>query len=82
MTELNVCIGSACHVNGAHNVIQQFQHLIEANELGGKIDFKASFCMRNCGKTGVSVRVDGKEYRISPDNARSFFRETVMPLVK
>ena len=29
MIELNVCIGSSCHVNGAHTVATSFQHLIE-----------------------------------------------------
>ena len=33
MTELRVCIGSACHLNGARNVIASFRHMIEEHDL-------------------------------------------------
>lgn len=82
MTELSVCIGSACHVNGAHNVIQTFQHLIEENGLNDKIDFKAAFCMRMCGKSGVSVILNGEKFHIQAESARDFFRDKVLPATK
>ncbi len=82
MTELSVCIGSACHLNGAHNVIQTFQHMIEELGLNDKIDFKATFCMRKCGNKGVSVTLNGVVTRITAEEAREFFREKVVPLIK
>ncbi len=82
MTELSVCIGSACHVKGAHNVVQTFRHMIEEYNLGDKIEFKATFCMRMCSKSGVSVMLNGVEYNIPAETARDFFRDTVLPAIK
>ena len=82
MVKVCVCIGSACHLHGAHNVVATFQHLIEEKQLHDKIHLEASFCMRRCAKEGVSLTVNGEEYRIEAEKARSFFNETVLPLVQ
>jgi NADH:ubiquinone oxidoreductase subunit E len=81
MIELSVCIGSACHVRGSYNVIQIFQQLIEEKNLHDRIDFKSTFCMRQCESKGVSVSVNKKAYSISPENASEFFRTVIEPLV-
>jgi NADH:ubiquinone oxidoreductase subunit E len=77
MKELNVCIGSACHLRGAYNIIQTFQQLMEEKTLHDKLDLKATFCMRECHNVGVSVTCGGQKFRISPDGAREFFAENV-----
>lgn len=82
MIELRVCVGSACHIQGAYNVISTFQHLIEKYNLHENIAFEATFCMKNCSKEGVSVSVDGEKYRISPENARAFFKENILTLAQ
>lgn len=82
MTELSVCIGSACHLKGAHNVVATFQHLIEEYDLHDEIDFKASFCMKQCHSSGVSVMINGEKHNIPAENARTFFKEKVLPLTK
>lgn len=79
MTELSVCIGSACHLKGSYNVIQIFQQLIEENALHGKVDFKGTFCMKQCRNNGVSVSFDGRSYIITPETAREFFTANVLP---
>lgn len=56
MTELVVCIGSSCHVRGAYNVLQTFQHLIEEHNLHGRIELKAAFCMKECYRQGFPFR--------------------------
>lgn len=81
MLEISVCIGSACHLNGAYNVIQMFQQLIEENKLHDKLNFKATFCMKQCQSKGVSVSVGEKTWHIPPETARSFFMSTIMPLI-
>lgn len=81
MVELSVCIGSSCHVNGANNIVITFQHLIEKHGLHDKINFAGSFCMRQCSGYGVSVALNGENYRITAAEARSFFKEKVLPLV-
>ncbi len=82
MVELNVCIGSACHIHGSHNVVATFQHLIETYKLHDKVKLKGAFCMRECSSDGVAVAVNGKAERITPENARAFFKEKILPLAE
>ena len=82
MLELKVCIGSACHLNGAHNVVATFQHLVEEYKLHDKINLVASFCMKECAQKGVAVSVNGETARILPEEARNFFRDKVMAQAK
>jgi len=78
MKELNVCIGSSCHIKGSYNVIQTFQRLIEDYNLHNEIEFKAVFCLKQCGEKGVAVKVDDKIYHVEPEKASSFFKETFL----
>lgn len=82
MLELEVCIGSACHLKGSYNVIQTFQQEIEKKSLHDKIELKAQFCMQRCGGEGVIIRIDGKIYSLDPNESKEFFRNTIMPLVQ
>ena len=82
MIELSVCIGSACHLSGAHNVVATFQHMIEEYSLHDKVAFKASFCMKDCSGCGVSVTVNGEKERIAAEEAREFFKKKVLPLAQ
>lgn len=77
MTLLEVCIGSSCHLKGSYNIIQTFRHLIEERNLHECVEFKATFCMRECMCRGVSVRVNGNEFHIMPEEAATFFDEHV-----
>ena len=81
MTQLSVCIGSACHLKGAYNVISTFQHLIEERGLHEKIAFSAKFCTKECHKPGVAVALDGVKSVIAAEEARKFFFEQVLPAV-
>ncbi|MGM9974457.1 MAG: (2Fe-2S) ferredoxin domain-containing protein [Clostridiaceae bacterium] len=81
MVKLNVCIGSACHIKGSYNIIQTFQQLLEERRLHDSIEFKASFCMKSCNNSGVSVSVNGENYDVRPERAEGFFDEVVIPLL-
>lgn len=82
MIELSICIGSACHVNGARTVVSTFQKLIEEKNMQDKINLSASFCMKQCHNRGVSVRVNGEATNIPADSAEAFFNEKVLPLAE
>ncbi len=81
MIELNVCIGSACHLKGSYNVIQALQQLIEENGLHDKLEIKAQFCMRNC-QHGVSVAIGDEIFSASPETLGEFFRDIVLKRIK
>jgi len=57
MTTIHVCIGSACHLKGAYNIITGLQNLITERALEDRITVKAAFCLGECTKA-VSVKVD------------------------
>lgn len=80
MIELIVCIGSACHLRGSYNVLQTFQHIIEKQHLYDKVELKTAFCMQQCRNEGVAVRLEGEHHSIKPEDAKSFFSNTVMPM--
>ncbi len=82
MTQLSVCIGSACHLKGAYNVISTFQHLIETHNLHDRIAFSAKFCTKECHKPGVAVALNGEKSVIAAEEARKFFQEQVLPAVE
>lgn len=85
MVKISVCIGSACHLKGAYNVINAFQQAVEKHHLADKVDIAGSFCTGHCGEN-VSLLV-GKEgtepcyYGVAPEEAGDFFEKVVMPLV-
>lgn len=78
MVVISVCIGTSCHINGSYNVVQTFQQLIEEHSMHDQMELKAYFCMKQCQNKGVSVSVDDQNYRIEPENARSFFHNIIM----
>ncbi len=80
MLIIKICNGTSCYLKGAYNVIQLFQHEIEARALHEEISIDGSFCMGQC-QNDVSVQVDGKVYSVNPETAQKFFCETVLPLV-
>ncbi|MDR1932979.1 MAG: (2Fe-2S) ferredoxin domain-containing protein, partial [Spirochaetales bacterium] len=69
MLELCVCVGSSCHIKGSYNVIQTFQQLIEEKSLHEKINFKSSFCQKQCQYPGVAVSVGGTLHHVAPEKA-------------
>ncbi len=79
MINLSVCVGSACHIKGSYNVINNFQQIIEEYDLSDKVELKAIFCLGHC-TTGVSVKIDDSEvYSVSGSTARKFFDTEVLP---
>jgi len=78
MKTVKVCVGSACYIKGAPEVIERFKRLIEENSLGCEVVLKGSFCQQNCSN-GVSVEIDGTPFKgLSPEEAEAQFRRIIM----
>lgn len=74
---IQVCIGSACHLKGAYNVINGLQQLIDEKGLQDKVVLKAAFCLGQC-TSAVSVKVDdGPILSVCDSNVVQFFDENV-----
>lgn len=73
MKEITVCIGSSCHVRGAHRIIDRVKVLLQTNGLEGHVRLKASFCQGRCTK-GVVVSFDDRIYTgVSPGTIDELF---------
>lgn len=81
MTELKICVGSACHLKGSYDLIETFKYLIRNKNLSDKVEIRAAFCLGHCTEA-VSVSLNGDIYSVSPDNAVEFFDNYVMKKVK
>lgn len=78
---IKVCVGSACYIRGSHNIINKLKELIDYNNLGDKVELKATFCIGKCNKA-VCVTVDDDIYAVSESNINDFFEEAVIEKVK
>ena len=78
--EIFVCVGSSCHLKGSKTVIDKLTELINANNLEGKAVLKGSFCMGQCGKDGVSVKIDDEVYSVTEEDVEMFFEKKILPL--
>ena len=72
-----VCIGSSCHIKGSRQVVKQLQELINANNLGDKVELAGTFCIGSC-QEGVCVTVDGEFFSVSPESATEFFNKNIL----
>ena len=78
MLEITICVGSACHLKGSYNVIQEFQHIIEERNLHDQVSVKAAFCMKQC-RRGVSVCLGNEPFSVLSGTCREFFADTTAP---
>lgn len=78
MKTVKVCVGSACYIKGAPEVIERLTRLIEDNSLGYEVVLKGSFCQMNCSD-GVSIEIDGIPFKgLSPAEAEAQFKKLIM----
>jgi NADH:ubiquinone oxidoreductase subunit E len=73
-----VCVGSACHIKGSYNIINELQQLIDEKKLGEEVTVKAALCLGKC-TSAVSVRIDEEEViSVSSQSARSTFEKVFL----
>ncbi len=80
MLKITVCIGSACHVKGSKQVVEQLQQLITENDLKEKVDLRGTFCLGNCAE-GVNVSIGDRLYSLGPEAIGDFFKTEVLQKV-
>lgn len=72
MKTIEVCIGSACHLKGSYDVINEFKKLIEERNLEDIVMLKGAFCLGHCTES-VAMKIDGEFSSIS--------KHEVLPLI-
>ncbi|XMB87493.1 (2Fe-2S) ferredoxin domain-containing protein [Mycoplasmatota bacterium WC44] len=74
---INICVGSACHLKGSYDVINEFKRLIPKYNLEDKIKLKGAFCLNHCTEA-VSMKINDQEVeRISKDEVETFVERIV-----
>lgn len=74
---VTICIGSACHLKGSKEIIQQLQDLVREYKVTDRVDLNGAFCSGNC-VNGVCVTVDGTLHSLKPENTREFFEKEIL----
>lgn len=75
--KVNVCIGSACHLKGSHDVVSAFNRKIEEKGLEDQVELAGIFCLGNC-VNAVSVKIGDDLYSVRPETADDFFEEQIV----
>lgn len=78
MRVITVCVGSACHLKGSHEVINYFKDAIKQADLENKVELKGSFCMDKCTE-GVNLLIDDELFHAtSVDEAKRIFQSEIL----
>jgi NADH:ubiquinone oxidoreductase subunit E len=78
MTHISICVGSACHLRGAQDVLLAFINLIEKYQVAGKIDLEGNFCRGQCTK-GVVIKINDEIItNVTKERVYDIFREKVL----
>lgn len=72
-----ICIGSACHLKGSHEVIEGLKKQISNHKLNDKICISAAFCLGHCTEA-VSVKFEDKIYSVNPSTVDAFFETQIL----
>lgn len=78
MKTINVCIGSACHLKGAYDVINRIEVILKEKELEDRVTLKGAFCLGECTKA-VSVKIDdGPIHSVSAEDVDKFIEKHIL----
>ena len=76
---IQICVGSSCHLKGSDQIVSMFQKVIEERNLEDKITLAGSFCIGCCNREGVTVQVDDEIITgVKPETFNSFFETEIL----
>lgn len=77
--DIQICVGSSCHLNGADRLVERFQQAVAQHELEAHVALGGCFCTGQCNRQGVTVTVDGQVYPgVTPETFDAFFEKEVL----
>jgi NADH:ubiquinone oxidoreductase subunit E len=78
MRVITVCVGSACHLKGSHDIINYFKEAIKEAGLEDQVELKGTFCMEQC-TDGANLLVDEELFHAgSVEEARQIFEDEII----
>ena len=77
---VQICIGSSCHLKGSRQIVELFQQKIDENKLQDKITLSGNFCIGRCNREGVTIQIDDDIFTgITPETFEQFYQANVIP---
>ncbi len=81
MISIEVCVGSSCHLKGAHDVIQAFNNEIKNHALKDEVFLTGAFCLGQC-LNGVTIKIDGELILdVTPAKVAMIFQNRVLDVL-
>jgi NADH-quinone oxidoreductase subunit G len=78
MRVITVCVGSACHLKGSHEIINFFKDAIRDANLEAKVELKGTFCMDKC-TDGANLMVDDELFHANTvEDAQKIFETEIL----
>lgn len=78
MISISICVGSACHLRGAHGVLHAFKLLFEKYRVSGEVDIAGNFCQGLCTE-GVVIKINNEIItNVSNDKVHDIFLKKVL----
>ena len=78
MISILVCVGSSCHLKGAHDVVQAFKREISSRKLDQEVFLTGAFCLGRC-IDGVSIKIDDELILgVTPESVPEIFLNRVV----
>ena len=76
---IQICVGSACHLKGSPEIVELLQKAVEENNLQDEVLLSGNFCIGKCNRVGVTVQVDDEIHiGVTKENFNEFFRVNVL----
>ena len=76
---VQICVGSSCHLTGSEQIVNLFQRAVEERNLGDKITLAGSFCIGRCNREGVTIQVDDDVFTgVTPAKFEQFFQTNIV----
>ncbi|MBP1576145.1 MAG: (2Fe-2S) ferredoxin domain-containing protein [Oscillospiraceae bacterium] len=80
---IQICVGSACHLNGSQEIAELFQKAVGEYHLEHEITLAGSFCIGKCNRVGVTVQMDEEIYTgVTKEEFKEFFAEHVLKKIE
>ena len=79
MLNVQICVGSSCHLKGSREIVELMQNEVEKCGLENEIELSGSFCTGRCNRVGVTITVNDKVFTgITVENFREFWNENIL----
>ncbi len=76
---IQVCVGSSCHLKGSPEIVELLQKAVEEYQLQDEVLLSGNFCIGKCNRIGVTVQVDDDIHvGITKENFKEFFVANVL----